>query len=459
VSVVDLCIRIAAHRWRLEPGADQVREWQGELHELAVEEGVSPGARAYRRLRFALSLAGARPVPPPGAAARDWLDRPAGLIRLLRPVLILIGVPIGAVALTWGTGSDPAGSIVSYLLDLPTLLFVSYLLTGPVAALVVARWTGRHEPLLAAARPAVRAVAVPVLLAVGVVVVYDRPSGARTGSPHEPVAVMLVVAAWTLAAVALGLAATFTPVLASGTAALQWPGWLDGVRQAAALLSVLGLLLAAVTWSPARRVADRRRKAAAGLAVVAAYCPAGLFTMGGWHVISEPAPGALAAATAAVTGLLAALAAAGAVAARREALRPGAAAVLVAGVGLGVAALGSLSNGNGDASSLVLLASMLSQVSGIALVLMVWRIARGRPPHRLRRTLIWTAVWLSVLLTGAAGTLERVAGFVGKLGSGDLRGLPAASVPSTLVVALAVAVLLAARLVRTTPGLDRGATR
>jgi hypothetical protein len=554
VSIVELCIRLAAHRWRLEPGADQVREWQGELHELAVEEGAGPVARAYRRLRFALSLAVSRPVPPPGAPARDWLDRPAGLLRVLRPVLILLGVPIGAVALTWASAPGMPVAGVVYLPASTALMRAVYLFVAPAAAFVLARWTGRHEPLLATVRPAVRAVAVPVLLAVGVVVVYDRPYGARTGSPHAPAAVMVAVAAWTLAAVALGLwlarmpsrprvavraltaaaavaalvvgngadpllvvgnradplvvalvaatvfaawcappevgassvgpapagraaagpsgagvarwtglagglagaailAATLIPgVFAlSDTAALQWTGWLDGIRQTAALLTVLGLLLAAVTWSPARRPADRRRKAAAGLAVVAAYCPASLFAMGGWHVIAEPAPDKLAAATAAVTGLLAALAAAGAVAARQAPLRPRTAAVLVAGVGLGVAALGSQTNGNGDLSTLVAIAGLLGQLSSFALVLMVWRVARGRPPHRLRRTLLWTAAWLAVVLTGAAGVPARVAGFVGRLPADDPRDVPEVSVSSTLVVAVAVAVLLAARLVRTRP--------
>jgi hypothetical protein len=500
-------------------------------------------------------------VPPPGQPAGDWLDRPAGLLRVLRPVLVLIGVPIAAVALETATATAVFESIAYHLLigpqttDTPGLvspygLFRALsLLAGPAVVLVVARWAGRREPLLAAAVPSVRAVAVPMLLAVGAGISYDRPYGARTGSEHAPSTAAAAVVAWTIVVVALGLwlarmpsrprtvvrvvavtavvsafvvatlagltgqhrsdplvvalvaatvfalscappatsssAAAAQPVASSGPPAgfaggvgavrwvglgcgvagaaivavtlvpeltaltgrdsREWAGWLDGVRQAAAVLAVLGLLLAAVTWSPARAPGERRRKAAAGVAIIAAYCPPGLFAQGRWNVITEPAPDELAVATAAVTGLLAALATAAAVAARQAPLRARTAAVLIAAFGLGSAAIGAASNGDSDTNMVVLLAALVGQISGIVLILVVWRIARGRPRHRLRRTLTWAGVWLAALSVGGTGFLDSVAVYVSQFGAS---APGSASVVGTLVVAVAMAVLLNGRMIR-----------
>ena len=547
---VDACLRVTAYRWRVALDSELVREWRGELHALREEPGVPGGWRAYRQLRFALSLALSRPATPP----QPWL---APLWRLLKPVLVLLGVPIAGVALANAFNGTAEMSLLLWPVRNSTAvgtapLHVAGLLVSGLAAFALARWASRSARLPDLKRGPVHAVVVPTLLAVGVVLAYDRPDGSRTDRRHDPMTVAAGVVAWAvaiavlrilahrarvrggrgslasgllgaggllgggglvagaaayaiasrgsftvdaLAAAMIGatafavryqppqigsaldptgagpgtglrlgrpttspmattspseptaaaapddpigsaqrgiarcagtgaglgglavLAAMLTP--GAGAVADSWTDWLAAVRQAAALVALLGAILA--TGTP-------RHRRAVAVAIVAGYCMPGLFVPAKWNVITEEAaPAALVSATAVLAGLLAALAAAGAVAGRHPAMRTRAAAGLIAGLALGAAALGAKSGGDADDDLVAIFAGLLGQVSGLLVVLVVWRVVRGRPPERIgrsepaspssrrRRVLLWTAVVVAFVVTGATQMLDGVAKFASRL--------------------------------------------
>jgi hypothetical protein len=90
----------AVARWPADLREDLAREWAAELHALEHEAGAAAPLRRWRQLRFAASLAAARP-PGGQAVARYWLRQasPAGAQAawlLSAPVLATL-----AAALTW----------------------------------------------------------------------------------------------------------------------------------------------------------------------------------------------------------------------------------------------------------------------------------------------------------------------------------------------------------------------
>ncbi|MDG4772961.1 hypothetical protein [Solwaraspora sp. WMMD792] len=74
--IADWLLAVAARRWPAHLREEMSREWAGELHALGHEESVVAALRKWRQLRFAASLALAR---PPGAdpAPLPWLRGPS----------------------------------------------------------------------------------------------------------------------------------------------------------------------------------------------------------------------------------------------------------------------------------------------------------------------------------------------------------------------------------------------
>jgi hypothetical protein len=99
--MVDVLVRGAVRRWPVDARDDLTREWTAELHALAIEPGVSAPVRAWRRLRFAGSLAASGPrdadaigVRGPGRASAErshatWLVFAPLLTMLITPVLLV----------------------------------------------------------------------------------------------------------------------------------------------------------------------------------------------------------------------------------------------------------------------------------------------------------------------------------------------------------------------------------
>jgi hypothetical protein len=116
-----------------------------------------------------------------------------------------------------------------------------------------------------------------------------------------------------------------------------------------------------------------------------------------------------------LAGSLAALTAAGVIAARRPVMRTSAAVGLLAGLTLGMTLLATRTGNDGDTDIVAAIASVLGEVSGLILVLVVWRVMRGPGPHRVRRALIWSTVIITAVLISAVGTLDNLAEFASHL--------------------------------------------
>lgn len=130
----------AVERWPAELQEDLAQEWAAEVHVLDHEAGVAAPVRRWRQLRFAASLALAR---PPGAdpALWYWLRRtsPAGahaallllapLLTMLTAVVLLVPllmIPFGAVQYT--PTSTALFSIENYAVEAGLAMLIGTLL-------------------------------------------------------------------------------------------------------------------------------------------------------------------------------------------------------------------------------------------------------------------------------------------------------------------------------------------
>lgn len=382
------------------------------------------------------------------------------------PALVAAGVVVWVAAvalLNAGSARLPAGrrtralavggvaavllpSTVAMAGDLSTVVY-----GDPVAVALAASTAFALRLALPAA--AVPAAAVPAAAAsaagpVAAAVPAAAPGGSAVAVPRAGPAVAALPAGPAVPAAAFGDRTVRIAGLGCGVAGLLilaatlsvpagvWGDWRGAVWVTAALVTLLGLTLAATggRWRPP----EERRRLAVGVAIVAGYCTSGLFVHGRWNVIAEAsAPSRLTAATAALGGLLAALAMVGAAAARRRPPRPRTTAAMAGVVGLATAALGAASGGDGDGDMLVILASLLGQAASVLLVVAAWRITRGRRRGRARRALIWLAALVGALLFGGTRALNGLADFAGSL----LSALPDAV--GTVTVAVIGAAVLA----------------
>jgi hypothetical protein len=126
----------AVRRWPADLRDDLAREWAAELHALEHEAGVAAPLRSWRQLRFAASLALARP-PGGQAVARYWLRQssPAGAQAawlLSAPVLALLAAALAWVPLV----SIPFGWITYTPTSLAFFAFGWYAIQAGLAALI-----------------------------------------------------------------------------------------------------------------------------------------------------------------------------------------------------------------------------------------------------------------------------------------------------------------------------------
>lgn len=96
-GLVSWLIAVAVSRWPGELRAEMSAAWTAEVAAVGREPGVGPVARSWRALRFALSLAVARPVEPLGEQPRGWRHHLVGTHRALGALLVLLVVPVVAV--------------------------------------------------------------------------------------------------------------------------------------------------------------------------------------------------------------------------------------------------------------------------------------------------------------------------------------------------------------------------
>jgi hypothetical protein len=165
--VVARLFAVAARRWPASARENLIREWTAEAHELGHEAGVVAAVRAWRRLRFAASLACVRPqsggTGQPGRvdAAERALGR--GLMLFLAPLTAVGLVVLGTGPLWLYVMAGVTDSVAM------TILYrAAQVAAGVVCGVVLARRLPRarlNEPVGVASR--VGAVAV---MAAGLVV-------------------------------------------------------------------------------------------------------------------------------------------------------------------------------------------------------------------------------------------------------------------------------------------------
>lgn len=126
----------AVRRWPAHLRDEVAREWAAEVHALGREAGVAAPVRTWRQLRFAASLAGAR---PPGAdpAPLHWLRQSApawtqaGWL-LFAPLLAALATPVALVPLR----NIPFGWITFTPTSTTAFITQDYLVQAGLAALV-----------------------------------------------------------------------------------------------------------------------------------------------------------------------------------------------------------------------------------------------------------------------------------------------------------------------------------
>jgi hypothetical protein len=133
--VADKLLALAARRWPATLRAEAAREWAAELHEIRSNPSAGPAGRELRALRYAASLALARPPERSGAALPAGWWWTAVLFLFATPlcvVPVLLTSWVGAGLTTWGgvlLGRRRAGRVSG---PLPTL-YALLLVTGLVA--------------------------------------------------------------------------------------------------------------------------------------------------------------------------------------------------------------------------------------------------------------------------------------------------------------------------------------
>lgn len=95
MPLTDRLLTRAARHWPEDMRADMLAEWHAEAHTIGTDPASGRPARAWRRLRFAASLAAAPPVDePPGLLGRLREGMPGGTRRLAPFALLALGAVI-----------------------------------------------------------------------------------------------------------------------------------------------------------------------------------------------------------------------------------------------------------------------------------------------------------------------------------------------------------------------------
>jgi hypothetical protein len=87
--LVALLLRVAQRRWPTE--LDMAREWQAELQALRDDSALGWLSRTVRKVRFAASLAMARPPTPPEGVDRVPWRETALVSSLGQATLVVLG--------------------------------------------------------------------------------------------------------------------------------------------------------------------------------------------------------------------------------------------------------------------------------------------------------------------------------------------------------------------------------
>ncbi|HEX8627177.1 MAG TPA: hypothetical protein VF755_03280, partial [Catenuloplanes sp.] len=140
----------AVRRWPAELRADLSAEWAGELWAMDREEAAGPLIRQWRKLRFAVSLAVARPVEPAGQAPRGWREHVVGVHRVIGALLALLLVPYVLSLVAWLSlfvmglaGMVAPAPVDRVVLSMSTVLAV-------LGAVLTGGWLARTAPLVPA---------------------------------------------------------------------------------------------------------------------------------------------------------------------------------------------------------------------------------------------------------------------------------------------------------------------
>lgn len=277
-AFAEICVRTAARRWPAAIRDGMAAEWRAELVVLRHDPRLGRGARTWRQLAFAVSLACSPAVGKEDPMTLTWRDRVPALGFAVGRIAVYTGIAFAAELLPRATadlwyqistqnkylpvprGEDIAGTLAAMVLAL-----VAMALLGVAAARLAPRPGGR--PLAVAAF-----VTVPLGLA-GYVVYYagGRYQVHAVLNTGPPPAALLGFAVWTVVATAalagaLRLAASGRRVAATGAGivglllAVDVAGWVTALPSAASahanpatgpLWSPLALLpLDAVTFGP-----------------------------------------------------------------------------------------------------------------------------------------------------------------------------------------------------------------
>lgn len=226
-------LELAVRRWPEQQREDLAREWAAEVHELGHEAGVAVPLRVWRQLRFAASLALARPSSV-DAAVPYWLRHVGWL--LVAPFLAMLAIPVVQTPLLLPFGwitIKPTLSVVFALESYAAAMVVSSVMGTLLARRLRRRRLGQPTSLAVAASA--------TLALIGGMLIVD---GLARAGGH------VSVGGWFDVIAALCLA-TVLPPAAAGVAALsargrRWPAmvlaWLGAPVLTLAVLYVLVLL-------------------------------------------------------------------------------------------------------------------------------------------------------------------------------------------------------------------------
>ncbi|WP_148083681.1 hypothetical protein [Micromonospora sp. Llam0] len=135
--IAERLLAVAVRRWPLHLREEMSREWAGELYVLGHEEGTVAALRKWRQLRFAASLALARP-PDGDSVPLPWPRRPsptqvhAGWL-FLAPLFVLVTAVMAVISLS---------RLTDVVTRTPTTAVTSYLVMNYVVHVVLAAVVG-----------------------------------------------------------------------------------------------------------------------------------------------------------------------------------------------------------------------------------------------------------------------------------------------------------------------------
>ncbi|WBC18314.1 hypothetical protein O7543_15190 [Solwaraspora sp. WMMA2080] len=140
--IADWLLAVAARRWPAHLREEMSREWAGELYALGHEESAVAALRKWRQLRFAASLAlarppGADPVPLPRLPRPSPTQIHAGWL-FLAPLFVLVTAAMAVSSLAWPTDAvarTPMASVITFFV----VSYVAYILIAAVVGTLLAR--------------------------------------------------------------------------------------------------------------------------------------------------------------------------------------------------------------------------------------------------------------------------------------------------------------------------------